>query len=196
VETFAYHNETDFSVKGLRKILQCVFVQCAAIGRSEVIMPRIVQKHTGEFCEGLLPKNPFRCDKRKRPIAGNPSGYISLRSIPRARLQWTFWLCVRRFEVGSLPRNVVRTAKMSIAVLPVELISKICNHLDFQHDNLRATNCWKSKWLHIFEINSTGKTAMDILAVRLLSLFSTSKRRTHSQNVHCSLARGIDLKDM
>jgi hypothetical protein len=33
-----------------------------------------------------------------------------------------------------------------------------------RHDNLRATNCWKSKWLHIFEINSTGKTAMDILA--------------------------------
>ncbi|CAG7946759.1 unnamed protein product [Penicillium nalgiovense] len=32
----------------------------------------------------------------------------------------------------SQPRNVVRATKMSIAVLPVELISKICNYLDFQ----------------------------------------------------------------
>lgn len=35
----------------------------------------------------------------ERPIAGNPNGYISLRSIPLAELQWTFWLRVWRFKV-------------------------------------------------------------------------------------------------
>ena len=56
----------------------------------------------------------------ERPIAGNPSGYISLRSIPRARLQWTFWLCVRRFEVenndnrrlGLLSANMSRNRRI------------------------------------------------------------------------------------
>lgn len=51
-----------------------------------------------------------------RPIAGNPDGYISLRSIPRAGLQWTFWLRVRRFEVetNNNKRLGLLSAEMSI----------------------------------------------------------------------------------
>jgi hypothetical protein len=35
----------------------------------------------------------------ERPIAESLDSYISLRSIPKAGLQWTFWLRVRGFEV-------------------------------------------------------------------------------------------------